>query len=58
MFLQIITSSFSHCRFCFLEIGKQMGALSPPEYAVLTEWYDWLEKKADIGLDLIGNFAN
>lgn len=32
-----------------------MGALSLPEYAVLTEWYDWLEKKTDIGLDLIGN---
>ena len=43
-------------RFCFLEIGKQMGALSPPEYAVLTEWYEWLERKTDIGLDLIGNF--
>lgn len=34
-----------------------MGALSPPEYAVLTEWYEWLEKKADIGLDLIGNLS-
>nr|SVE71368.1 EOG090X0FP3 [Daphnia similis] len=33
--------------------GKQMGALSPPEYAVLTKWYEWLEQKADIGLDLI-----
>lgn len=31
-----------------------MGALSPPEYAVLTKWYEWLEQKADIGLDLIG----
>jgi hypothetical protein len=31
-----------------------MGALSPPEYAVLKKWYEWLEKKADIGLDLIG----
>ena len=32
-----------------------MGALSPPEYVVLTKWYEWLEEKADIGLDLIGN---
>ena len=31
-----------------------MGSLSPPEYAVLTEYYDWLEKRTDIGLDLIG----
>jgi len=51
--LNILNLYFS--RFCFLEIGKQMGALSPPEYAVLTKWYEWLEKKADIGLDLIGN---
>ena len=33
-----------------------MGALSSEEYSVLTSWYDWLEQKADIGLDLIGNF--
>ena len=44
-------------RFCFLEIGKKMGAISPPEYAVLTEWYDWIEKKMDIDLDLIGNLS-
>ena len=41
-------------RFCFLEIGKEMRALSPPEYAVLAEWYDYLETNLDIGLDLIG----
>ncbi len=35
-----------------------MGALSHPEFAVLTEWYDWLERRADIGLDLIGIFSN
>jgi hypothetical protein len=37
-----------------LEIGKEMGALSSQEYCVLTSWYEWLETKADIGLDLIG----
>ena len=31
-----------------------MGALSSEEYCVLTSWYEWLEKKADIDLDLIG----
>jgi len=31
-----------------------MGAISPPEYSVLTGWYDWLETNMDISLDLIG----
>ena len=31
-----------------------MGALSEPEHAVLTEYYDWMEENLDIGLDLIG----
>ena len=31
-----------------------MGAISDPEYAVLKEYYDWLEKNIDIDLDLIG----
>lgn len=51
--VKMIERSLQNNRFCFLEIGKQMGALSPPEYAVLTKWYEWLEQKADIGLDLI-----
>jgi len=51
--VKLIERSLQNNRFCFLEIGKEMGAISPPEYSVLTGWYDWLETNMDISLDLI-----
>merc|ERR1712071_623340 len=35
--VKLIERSLQNNRFCFLEIGKEMRALSPPEYAVLAE---------------------
>jgi len=51
--VKLIERSLQNNRYCFLEIGKEMGAISPPEYAVLIEWYNWMESKMNINLDLI-----
>lgn len=42
-------------RFCFVEMAYKNKFLQEPEYAVLCEWYNWIEKNMDIKLDLIGN---
>lgn len=41
-------------RNCFLEIGKDCGHLQGAEYSVLCKYYELLESKLDIGIDLIG----
>lgn len=51
--VKLIERSLQNNRHCFLDIGREMGALSEPEHAVLTEYYDWMEENLDIGLDLI-----
>lgn len=35
-------------------MGHDRGILSDPEYEVLCQWYDYIEKHIDIGLNLIG----
>lgn len=41
-------------RYCFVEMAHDKGLLSSPEYAVMCQWYEFIEKNVDIGLDLIG----
>ena len=43
-----------HSRYCFLEIGQECGHLQKAEYSVLCKYYELLESKLDIGIDLIG----
>lgn len=40
-------------RYCFTELARREGSLSPEEYAVLSEWHSWLDKQFDISLDAI-----
>lgn len=43
-------------RYCFVEMAHDKGLLSSPEYAVMCQWYEFIEKNVDIGLDLIGGY--
>lgn len=42
---------------CFMENSFRSGYLSPPEYAVLRKWYEWIQENIDISLDLIGKLS-
>lgn len=35
-------------------MAHDKGLLSSPEYAVMCQWYEFIENSIDIGLDLIG----
>jgi len=39
-------------------MAHDKGLLSSPEYAVMCQWYEFIEKNVDIGLDLIGKCFN
>lgn len=52
--VQIFERSLQNNRFCFVELAYKGGFLSAPDYAVLDEWYKWIESNIDIKLDLIG----
>lgn len=41
-------------RYCFVEMAHDKGLLSSPEFAVICQWYEFIENNVDIGLDLIG----
>ncbi|XP_042234925.1 deoxynucleoside kinase-like isoform X2 [Homarus americanus] len=51
--VKLIERSLQNNRYCFLESGHDCGHLKEPEYSVLCEYYDLLESKLDIGIDLI-----
>nr|XP_022903952.1 deoxynucleoside kinase-like isoform X1 [Onthophagus taurus] len=50
--VQIFERSIQNNRFCFLEMAKDSG-MHPNEFAVLNEWYQWIQEISDISLDLI-----
>lgn len=37
-------------------MAHDKGLLHSPEYAVMCQWYEYIEKNVDIGLDLIGMY--
>lgn len=51
--VKLIERSLQNNRYCFLEIGKDCGHLQGAEYSVLSKYYELLESKLDIGIDLI-----
>lgn len=51
--VKLIERSLQNNRYCFLEIGKDCGHLQGAEYSVLCKYYELLESKLDIGIDLI-----
>ncbi|XP_071548282.1 deoxynucleoside kinase-like isoform X3 [Panulirus ornatus] len=51
--VRLIERSLQNNRYCFVESGHDCGHLKGAEYRVLCEYYDFIESKLDIGLDLI-----
>ncbi|EFA08299.2 Deoxynucleoside kinase-like Protein [Tribolium castaneum] len=51
--VQIFERSLQNNRFCFVELARKGGYLSGPDYAVLDEWYQWIQNNININLDLI-----
>jgi len=51
--VKIIERSIQNNRFCFLENAKKEGSLCGAELEVLFSWYDWLDDKIGMPLDLI-----
>ncbi|XP_044252627.1 deoxynucleoside kinase-like isoform X2 [Tribolium madens] len=51
--VQIFERSLQNNRFCFVELAHKGGYLSGPDYAVLDEWYQWIQNNINIDLDLI-----
>lgn len=41
-------------RYCFVENLYQSKLMQPAEYAVISEWFNWISTNADVGVDLIG----
>ena len=51
--VKIIERSIQNNRYCFLENAKKEGSLCGAELEVLFSWYDWLNDKIGMPLDLI-----
>ena len=51
--VKLLERSIQNNRFCFLELAKRQGSLSNPELSVLYSWYDFLDQKMGLDLDLI-----
>lgn len=51
--IQMFERSLQNNRYCFVEMAHDKGLLSSPEYGVMCQWYEYIEKNVDIGLDLI-----
>ncbi|VVC37879.1 Hypothetical protein CINCED_3A006053 [Cinara cedri] len=51
--IQIFERSLQNNRYCFVEMAHDKGLLSSPEFGVICQWYDFIEKNVDIELDLI-----
>jgi len=50
---KVIERSVQNNRFCFLELTKQVGNLTDPEFAVLDNWWKWLDSNMGLDLDMI-----
>ncbi|XP_050430333.1 deoxynucleoside kinase-like isoform X2 [Adelges cooleyi] len=51
--IQMFERSLQNNRYCFVEMAHDSGTLSGPEYSVMCQWYEFIERNVDIGLDLI-----
>lgn len=51
--VKMIERSIHSARYIFVENLYKSKMLSPPEYAVLDEWFQWINKNMDVKGDLI-----
>ncbi|KAL3877274.1 hypothetical protein ACJMK2_035006 [Sinanodonta woodiana] len=51
--VKMLERSLHSTRYCFVENDFQNKVINGLEYAILTEWYNWLIKNHDVNLDLI-----
>jgi len=52
--VKLMERSLYSGRYCFVENLYQSKLMEPAEYAVLSEWFNWITTNADVGVDLIG----
>jgi len=43
--IQMFERSLQNNRYCFVEMAHDKGLLSSPEYGVMCQWYEYIEKK-------------
>ncbi len=55
--LKMMERSIFSAKHCFVENLHNSGKMPSVEYAVLSEWFDWIQQSLPIRVDLIGQFG-
>ncbi len=50
--VKLIERSIYSARYCFVENLYKSGLMPGVDYAVLSEWFDWITKNIEVGVDL------
>ncbi|WAR15586.1 KITM-like protein [Mya arenaria] len=51
--VKMIERSLYSARYCFVENLYKGGLMPEIDYAILSEWYDWIQENEDMHIDLI-----
>lgn len=51
--VKLMERSIYSTRYCFVENLHKSGCMAGVDYAVVSEWFDWITKNVDVGVDLI-----
>jgi len=51
--ITIMERSLQNNRYCFSELARREGTLQEAEFAVLAEWFKWVDDHIELPLDLI-----
>lgn len=49
---KMLERSIYSARYCFVEKLKRDSLLSSPEFSVIDEWFKWIKKEQDVGIDM------
>lgn len=56
--IKLMERSIHSARYCFVEHMMRAGTLHPAQFAVLDEWFRFINKQIPIDADLIGQCEN
>jgi len=51
--VKLIERSIYSARYCFVENLYQSGRMAPVDYAIMSEWFDWIMDNSAVNVDLI-----
>ncbi|KAM6118161.1 thymidine kinase 2, mitochondrial isoform 2-T2 [Pterocles gutturalis] len=51
--VRMMERSIHSAKYIFVENLYRSGKMPEVDYAVLTEWFDWIQKNTDVSVDLI-----